>query len=478
VKIFVSYSRRDAGDFANQIHESLMDEHQVFTDVKNIQLGDVWSNTIEKNISSCDIFVVIVTHAALKSSEVEKEVLQAQKENKKIIPCIFRDIRKDSIRWGLEKIQGMKFTNEYQLARDLYPKIDIETNIPSDKGTDSIIGSTSKTMEDVETGAMTPTKSNVGIIEWKKDTLQPHPKVTKDDKIQSEYMDTDYLFKLGYAKLRDSTYDLSLAAFTKILKVKPRDSNALYGKAVSLTGLRKYEESLSFFDEALVMEPDNPEILIAKGVALRKLGKHSEAYNIFERITRMSDSKLPQFFPFNIFEKDIGTQKVAKFNYKELHNILSNQKKALSYWQKQVESIGLLKKQQSNDKEISEDIEPLNNVSHLLYKMGRGDEAATYLKRALEIHPKDVYALNTALSILQKAKIKKPPKTIPILPIHRKNQDRESYLDALKEYRDAEDYFLHEKYYMRIQEIANIVDLSTNRTKSTTTKSSKIKSHR
>jgi hypothetical protein len=185
VKIFISYSRKDAGDFARQIHESLMDEHQVFTDINNIQLGDIWSNTIEKNISTCDIFVVIVTGAALRSTEVEKEVLLAQRENKKIIPCIYRGIRKDKIKWGLEKIQGVEFTNEYQLARDLYSKIDIETDISRDRGTESIIGSTSKTIPDLKTNTITQTPLNIDKLEQKKETISTSPKVIKDE-IQSK----------------------------------------------------------------------------------------------------------------------------------------------------------------------------------------------------------------------------------------------------------------------------------------------------
>ena len=109
MNIFVSNSRKDAGDFAKHIDETLIDEHNVFTDVKNIQLGDVWSNTIQENISKCDIFVVLITHFALRSNEIEKEVLQAQKENKKIIPYIHRGIRRDKMKWGLETIQGVEF---------------------------------------------------------------------------------------------------------------------------------------------------------------------------------------------------------------------------------------------------------------------------------------------------------------------------------------------------------------------------------
>ena len=88
VKIFVSYSRRDAGDFAAQIQRHLPSfKYNIFTDVDSIRAGDVWSSTIESNISNCDIFVVIVTYGALQSQHVENEVLQAQRENKTIIPC-------------------------------------------------------------------------------------------------------------------------------------------------------------------------------------------------------------------------------------------------------------------------------------------------------------------------------------------------------------------------------------------------------
>jgi tetratricopeptide (TPR) repeat protein len=128
VKIFVSYSRRDAGDFANQIQKHLsIFKYDIFTDVDSIRAGEIWSNAIEENISDCDIFVVVVTHGALKSPHVENEVLQAQREKKKIIPCFFENINPNKIKWGLDKIQGVEFTNEYQLARDLYSKINIET---------------------------------------------------------------------------------------------------------------------------------------------------------------------------------------------------------------------------------------------------------------------------------------------------------------------------------------------------------------
>ena len=128
MKIFVSYSRRDSGDFAKQIQKHLSSfNYDIFTDVDSIRAGEIWSNTIETNISSCDFFVVIVTYGALKSPHVAKEVLQAQREKKIIIPCFHKNVRVDDIKWGLNKIQGIEFSDKYELERELYSKIGIET---------------------------------------------------------------------------------------------------------------------------------------------------------------------------------------------------------------------------------------------------------------------------------------------------------------------------------------------------------------
>jgi tetratricopeptide (TPR) repeat protein len=126
LKIFISYSRRDAGDLAESLRDDLINGYgyDVFTDVKNIEEGDTWSKTIEENIKTCDIFIIIITRSSLMSLEVEKEVLLAQDGHKKIIPCIWKEIDLKEIKWGLDKIQGPIFVDKYDLVR----KIKIKNN--------------------------------------------------------------------------------------------------------------------------------------------------------------------------------------------------------------------------------------------------------------------------------------------------------------------------------------------------------------
>ena len=150
MKIFVSYSRKDAGDFANQIHMHLSSsKDDIFTDVDSIRAGEIWSNTITTNISNCDIFVVIVTYGALQSPHVENEVLQAQKEKKIIIPCFHRTVIGSDIKWGLDKIQGVEFDDKYELARN------IQSKISSSRGKGAIFGSTSKNVEETKIATTT-----------------------------------------------------------------------------------------------------------------------------------------------------------------------------------------------------------------------------------------------------------------------------------------------------------------------------------
>ncbi|MFZ0315437.1 MAG: toll/interleukin-1 receptor domain-containing protein [Nitrososphaeraceae archaeon] len=95
----------------------------MFTDVNNIKGGDPWSQTIKENISTSDVFIIILTYAALTSDEVEKEVLQAQKDKKRIIPAKYRKIGFDEVPWGLNANQGIEFESKDELVTRLYEMI-------------------------------------------------------------------------------------------------------------------------------------------------------------------------------------------------------------------------------------------------------------------------------------------------------------------------------------------------------------------
>jgi uncharacterized protein YunC (DUF1805 family) len=118
LKIFISYARTDGSDFAASLRESLIEMgHQVFRDMSGIDTGDIWSHTIEENLLISDILLVIVTPRAILSREIEKEVLLVLKNDKKIIPCFYRDVDLKDVKGRLATIQGIFFDNVYDLVR-------------------------------------------------------------------------------------------------------------------------------------------------------------------------------------------------------------------------------------------------------------------------------------------------------------------------------------------------------------------------
>lgn len=124
MKIFVSYSTADGGEFAEKIHKYFRaNSHEVFTDVDFIKPGDTWSRTIEEKISSCDYFIVILTFAALDSVGIKKEVLQAQNERKKIVLAKYKNIGFDEVPWTLNPKEGIEFESKDELVTRLSEKI-------------------------------------------------------------------------------------------------------------------------------------------------------------------------------------------------------------------------------------------------------------------------------------------------------------------------------------------------------------------
>ena len=120
VRIFVSYSRSDGGDFADHISDHYEKEaNDVFIDHKDILGGEEWSEKIKKSISNSDIVIVILTRSALKSQEVEKEILESIRQGKRVIPAKYQNIAWSDLKWGLEKKQGFQFDNKNSLIRHL-----------------------------------------------------------------------------------------------------------------------------------------------------------------------------------------------------------------------------------------------------------------------------------------------------------------------------------------------------------------------
>jgi tetratricopeptide (TPR) repeat protein len=405
VKIFVSYSRRDAGDFARQIHEFLKDEHDVFTDVNNIQMGSVWSNVIGNNISNCDLFVIILTHASLRSPHVETEVLQAQKENKVIIPCFHSSVRNDEIKWNLSVLQGFDFNNEFDLVRKLGL---FSKEKASGKKDDSKLKDISKLKDDSTDKAATKSEQEIGGGPIGPSMLSTKPRrislkillpiigvaiivsiaaltfsgvFTKNIKNMTTMTTTngsavefnsrgDNLYVAG-------KYQEAITYYDKALAIDPKYAGSLNGKAKALISLGQYNEAIPYLSKALEIEPSYEDALSNKGIALVNIGHYSEAL-------KSIDSALA----INPNDSYALNAKGSAFDG------LGNYKEAITYYDKALA--------------INPNfVEVLYNKGLDLNNLGKPEEAITYFDKAISANPNysDAYT-NKGSSLLSLGKYK------------------------------------------------------------------------
>jgi hypothetical protein len=85
--VFISYSHKDSA-YAHQLAEALRRQGlDVWIDDR-IDYGEHWPRIIQENLTSCRIFVVVMSTNAFNSTWVQNEVSFAQESNKLIFPLL------------------------------------------------------------------------------------------------------------------------------------------------------------------------------------------------------------------------------------------------------------------------------------------------------------------------------------------------------------------------------------------------------
>ena len=247
--------------------------YNIFTDTRSIHLGDTWRNITEGSISECDVFVVIVTRSSIRSDEVEKEVIQARRERKKIIPCIYHSLKKDQIKWGLADLQGIIFEDGYDLGRKIYEKIVEE---PQDQ---------------IETEKVERDQESVDIPQYavsqdqKKITYKLGSRAPEDPNPWSKVEPGAWIF--GPDEVGRSTPFADMIGMSAGQK-----SRGMVRFGDILRSEKKLQQAIRSYDVAIEHDPKNVDAWIKKGHALEKLGRLSEAKICWDKAREVSPSPL------------------------------------------------------------------------------------------------------------------------------------------------------------------------------------------
>lgn len=126
-KIFICYSQDDfmgRGFKLRNYLSKVITDSDVYIDQKKTK-GQNWKEINDKKLNEADIVLAILTPAALRSSEVAREIEIATKLKKRIIPCKddSLDLEWSEIPWELHQKDGVTFEDDEILKTRLYKEI-------------------------------------------------------------------------------------------------------------------------------------------------------------------------------------------------------------------------------------------------------------------------------------------------------------------------------------------------------------------
>jgi hypothetical protein len=84
-KVFVSYAHKDTARVKPIVDELVQLGFNVWFDSKNLQGGELWASEIARAIRECDIFLLVISRASMKSDEIRREVDLAYANQRKLV---------------------------------------------------------------------------------------------------------------------------------------------------------------------------------------------------------------------------------------------------------------------------------------------------------------------------------------------------------------------------------------------------------
>src|ERR1700728_4131183 len=106
LKVFVSYSRRDSSDFANELVAGLeLVGFAPFLDQHDIAAGEDWEARLGGLIRQSDTVVFVISPEAVKSERCAWEVNTAIADNKRVLPIVAKAVPETEIPEPLRRAQ-------------------------------------------------------------------------------------------------------------------------------------------------------------------------------------------------------------------------------------------------------------------------------------------------------------------------------------------------------------------------------------
>jgi hypothetical protein len=119
LKVFVSYSRKDA-TFAEELLSGLkLCGFDAYLDKEDIAPGEPWEDRLGRLIRDADTVVFVLSASAVASKHCEWEVAQTVRLSKRLLPIVWQVVPDDQVPEQLKRLNYIFFTKGHSFTKSL-----------------------------------------------------------------------------------------------------------------------------------------------------------------------------------------------------------------------------------------------------------------------------------------------------------------------------------------------------------------------
>jgi formylglycine-generating enzyme required for sulfatase activity len=120
LKVFISYSRRDSSEFADELVDGLeLAGFAPFLDRHDIAAGEKWEDRLGGLIAQADTVVFVISPEAVESERCAWEVERALAQSKRLLPVVYKSVPDGDIPETLRERQFIRFDAGPTITRPL-----------------------------------------------------------------------------------------------------------------------------------------------------------------------------------------------------------------------------------------------------------------------------------------------------------------------------------------------------------------------
>lgn len=119
LKIFISYSRKDAAAADSLVDALAARGYDVTIDRRSLPFGERWKNELTEFIRVCDTVVWLISQHSIRSEWVNWELDEVARRNKRLVPIMIDATPRDTLPRQLGEIHVLPLEGQFSLDRDL-----------------------------------------------------------------------------------------------------------------------------------------------------------------------------------------------------------------------------------------------------------------------------------------------------------------------------------------------------------------------